>query len=176
MSELVCIAYPDPNEADRALDELERLQHSYLVDLADAAVVIRRPDGEVKIKQSVNLVGATAVSGGVWGSLWGILIGLLFLNPLAGLLTGGAAGAGLGALSGALTDYGINDDFIRELGSTIEPNSSALFVLMRNAKVDRLLDELEPRKGRVLRTSLSKENEERLRRFLSDHHSDVVAA
>ena len=95
-----------------------------------------------------------------------MLVGLLFLNPLAGLLTGGALGAGAGALSGKLADYGINDDFIRSLGQTIQPGTSALFVLVRRASPDKILPELQQFKGTVLKTSLSNEQEERLRKAL----------
>jgi uncharacterized membrane protein len=100
--------------------------------------------------------------------MWGTLIGLLFLNPLAGLLTGAAFGAGTGALSGALVDYGIDDEFIRSLGATIEPGSSALFVLVRRVTPDKVLPELRPFGGTVLRTSLSTEQEERLRQALQE--------
>jgi uncharacterized membrane protein len=75
-------------------------------------------------------------------------------------------GAGAGALSGALVDYGIDDAFIRSLGATIAPGSSALFVLVRRATPDKVLPELSPFGGTVLRTSLSNEQEERLRQAL----------
>jgi uncharacterized membrane protein len=100
--------------------------------------------------------------------MWGTLIGLLFLNPLAGLLAGAAFGAGAGALSGALVDYGIDDAFIRSLGATIEPGSSALFVLVRRVTPDKVLPELRPFGGTVLRTSLSNEQEARLRQALQE--------
>jgi uncharacterized membrane protein len=87
---------------------------------------------------------------------------------LAGLLTGAAIGAGTGALSGALSDYGIDDEFIRSVGSTIEPGSSALFILVRRATLDKVLPELRPFGGTVLRTSLSNEQEERLRQALQE--------
>jgi uncharacterized membrane protein len=85
---------------------------------------------------------------------------------LAGLLTGAAVGAGAGALSGALVDYGIDDAFIRSLGATIQPGSSALFVLVRRVTADKVLPELSQFKGTVLRTSLSDEQEQRLRQAL----------
>src|SRR5699024_5916225 len=129
MSDLVAVAFDTPDEADRALTELNRLQKEYLIDLADAVVVVRQPDGKVDLKQSVNLVSAGATSGGLSGALWGTLVGLLFLNPLAGLAIGGLVGAGAGALSGKLADYGIDDDFIRSLAEKLQPNTSALFLL-----------------------------------------------
>ena len=109
------------------------------------------------------------------GGLWGTLIGLLFLNPLAGLLTGAALGAGAGALSAALSDYGIDGEFIRSLGSTIEPGSSALFTLVRRATFDKVLDELRPFGGTILRTSLSREQEERLKKALEGVKEEVTA-
>ena len=96
------------------------------------------------------------------------MIGLLFLNPLADLLTGAAFGAGAGALSGMWSDYGINDDFIRSLGETLEPGTSALFILVRRATLDKVLPEVRPFGGKVIRTSLSTEQEARLRRALED--------
>jgi uncharacterized membrane protein len=99
--------------------------------------------------------------------MWGSLVGLLFLNPLLGLITGGALGAGAGALSGSLVDYGINDDFIRQIGETLQPNTSALFVLVRKAQPEKVLAELSGFRGRVIRSSLSPEQEARLQAALS---------
>jgi uncharacterized membrane protein len=107
--------------------------------------------------------------------MWGSLIGLLFLNPLIGMVTGAALGAGSGALAGALSDYGIDDAFIRSVGSTIEPGSSALFVLVRSVTADKVLPELHSFEGTVLRTSLSNEQEARLRQALQDVKPAVQA-
>jgi uncharacterized membrane protein len=167
MAEMVALAFDDPQEADRVLTDLMRMQKEYLVDLADAVVAIRQPDGKVHLKQSVNLVGVGAASGGLSGALWGSLVGLLFLNPLAGFAVGGLIGAGTGALSGTLIDYGIDDNFIRSLADTLQPNTSALFVLVRKAQPEKVLAELKGVRGRVLRSSLSPEQEGRLTAALS---------
>ena len=167
MAELVVVGFENPTEADRALMELARLQKEYLIDLEDAVVAIRQPDGKVNLKQSINLVGVGAASGGVSGALWGSLVGLLFLNPLAGMAVGGLVGAGSGALSGSLVDYGINDDFIRKIGETLQPNTSALFVLVRKAQPEKVMNELSGFRGRVIRSSLSPDQERRLQEALS---------
>ncbi len=168
MSDLIAVGFQGEDTADQVLNKLVTLQKEHLIDLEDACVVLRDQNGQVRLKQAINLTGVGAASGGAWGALWGTLIGLLFLNPLAGLLTGAALGAGAGALSGALSDYGIDDEFIRSLGATIAPGSSALFVLVRSATMDKVLPELRPFGGTVLRTSLSNEQEERLRQALQD--------
>ncbi len=167
MSELIVIAFEEPHEADRVLSELQRLQMEYLVDLDDAVVVIRDPKGKVHMKQSVSLVGPAAASGALWGAMWGTLVGLLFLNPLIGLITGAAMGAGSGALAASLADYGINDDFIRSIAQALQPNTSALFILVRKMQPEKVLAELSRFKGRVLRSSLSPEQEARLQAALS---------
>src|SRR5215471_16658677 len=48
----------------------------------------------------------------------------------------------MGAATGALRDVGINDQFMKGLASTMQPNSSALFVLIRKANPERVLEEL----------------------------------
>jgi uncharacterized membrane protein len=167
MAELIAVGFDDPQEADRVLTELKRLEKEYLVDLEDAVVVVRPPEGKVQLKQSLNLVSAGAASGGLSGAFWGSLVGLLFLNPLAGFAVGGLLGAGTGALTGSLVDYGIDDNFIRSLSATLPPNSSALFVLVRKAQPEKVLAELKGVRGRILRTSLSPEQEARLKAALS---------
>jgi uncharacterized membrane protein len=151
------VAFDDPTTADRVLTELTALQKEYLIELKDACVVVRSPDGDVHLHQAVPLVKTGALSGGTSGALWGTLIGLLFLNPLAGMAIGAAAGAASGALAGKLSDYGINDAFIKELGNTIKPNSSALFLLVQKVTADKVLPKIAGFKGRVLKTSLSDE-------------------
>lgn len=169
MSDLVVITFQGRDTADRVLNDLRSMQREYLVDLEDAAIVTRNEDGKLHLKQSVNLVGMGAMSGGTWGALWGVLVGILFMNPLAGLLAGAAAGAGAGALAGALSDYGINDDFIKQLGESVCADSSALFVLFRKVTFDKVLPEFEKVSGTVVKTSLTQEQEDKLREALSRH-------
>lgn len=167
MSDLVVVGFDTVDEADKVLLKLATLKKEYLVDLEDAVVVIRDGEGKVQLKQSLNLTAIGASSGLLSGAIWGGLVGLLFLNPLAGFAIGGAVGAGAGALSGSLTDYGIDDKFIKSLGETIPNNSSALFVLVRKVQPEKVLAEFEGLKGRVIKTSLSPEQEKRLQDALS---------
>jgi hypothetical protein len=80
---------------------------------------------------------------------------------------GGLIGAGSGALSGSLVDFGIDDNFIRQVADTLQPNTSALFVLVRKVQPEKVLAELSQFRGRVLRSSLSPEQEARLQAALS---------
>lgn len=167
MSDLIVVGFDAEETADNVLLKLASLQKEYLVDLEDAVVAIRDKDGKVHLKQSLNLTALGASSGLISGSLWGTLVGLLFLNPLAGLAIGGVVGAGTGALSGSLADYGIDDAFIKSLASTLPSESSALFILVRKAQPEKVLAEFAGVQARVLKTSLSPEQEKKLQEALS---------
>jgi uncharacterized membrane protein len=155
VSTLVVLAFPTQNGAQEVLGVVGDLQRQQLITLDDAATVTRGGDGKPKVKQASSLVGA-----GAWGgAFWGMLIGLLFFMPWLGL----AVGAVTGALAGKFTDIGIDDNFIREVGQKIQPGTSALFLLVRQATMDRVLEALKPYNPEVLQTSLSAEQEARLR-------------
>jgi uncharacterized membrane protein len=158
MSDLVVIGFDDEHTAFEMRAELAKLQKEYLIEMEDVVVVTKNDKGKVKLHQAVNLTAAGAVGGGFWG----MLIGMIFLNPLVGA----AVGAGAGAISGKFSDIGIDDKFIKELGETITPETSALFVLVRKATPDKVLEELKGFKGKILKTSLTADKEEKLREVL----------
>jgi uncharacterized membrane protein len=126
--------------------------------MEDVVVVTKNDKDKVKLHQAVNLTAA-GVAG---GTFWGMLIGMIFFNPLLGA----AVGAGAGAISGKFSDIGIDDKFIKELGKIITPGTSALFVLVRKATPDKVLEELKGFKGKILKTSLTADKEEALREVL----------
>jgi uncharacterized membrane protein len=159
MSTLVVIGYDDQFKAEEVRLTLMKMQKDYLIDLEDAVVAVKDQNGKVRLQQAVNLTTAGAVSGGFWGTL----VGLILLNPLLGLAMGAAAGT----VSGALTDLGIDDKFMKELAATMKPGGSVLFVLVRKATPDKVLDEIKGSGGKILRTSLSHEDEAKLQAALS---------
>jgi len=158
MSDLVVIGFDDEHKAFEMRAELAKLQKEYLIEMEDVVVVTKDDKGKVKLHQAVNLTAAGAIG----GTFWGMLIGMIFLNPLVGA----AIGAGAGALSGKLRDIGISDNFMKELAETFKPGSSALFVLVRKATPDKVLEQLKGFKGKVLKTSLTADKEEKLRKVL----------
>ena len=158
MSNLVVIGFDNEHKAFELRAELARLQKEYLIEMEDAVVVTKDSGGKVQLHQAVDLT----TSGAVGGAFWGMLVGMLFLNPLVGA----AVGAGTGALSGKFADLGINDRFMKELAGTFTPGSSALFVLVRKATPDKVLEALKGFGGKVLKTSLTADDEEKLRKAL----------
>jgi uncharacterized membrane protein len=157
MSDLVVVAFPDEATAFALRAELVKLQKEYLIEMEDAVVVTRGEDGAVKLHQAVNLTAAGAAG----GTFWGALVGLLFLNPLLGA----AVGAGTGAIAGKFSDIGINDEFMKNVGESLDKGGSAVCVLIRKMTGDKVLDRLKAfhAKGKVIQTSLSNDAETRLR-------------
>lgn len=167
MSELIVFAFSNNKGASEVGEAIKKLQREQLVTLDDAAIVVRNHNGKVKVKQAVNLVGA----GTVGEAFWGMLIGLLFWIPWLGV----AIGAVTCVISAKLTDYGIKDDFIPEIGETIEPGSSALFLLISKWTEDKVLDELSRFNPKVVRTSLSKKKKANLKRpLVPENYQDSV--
>jgi uncharacterized membrane protein len=166
MANLVAIAYPDEGTAQEVLATLGRLQTERVIEIEDAVVVTRRDDGKVKLNQSMK----PAAAGAAGGALWGGLLGLLFLAPLLGMAVGAAAGGAAGAMS----DIGVDDRFLKDLGSKLEPGSAALIVLVHRSTPDKVLPEISRFGGEVLQTSLSNEAEEQLQAALKSHESAAV--
>jgi uncharacterized membrane protein len=160
MSNLVVVGFDNAADAFQMRATLVKMQKEYLIELEDAVVVTRDEKGAVQLHQAINLTAAGAVS----GAFWGTLIGLIFLNPLMGA----AVGAGAGALSGKAADIGINDQFMKDLAASFKPGTAALFVLVRKSTPEKVLEGLKPfaGKGRILQTSLTKDKDEELRKFM----------
>ncbi len=169
MSSLVVMGFPTVSEAEEVRTQLVNIQKEQLISLEDAVVVENDVDGKVHLRQALNLTTAGAIGGGFWGSL----VGLLFLNPLLGA----AVGAGIGAASGSLSDLGINDGFLREVGETLPPGTAALCVLARDSTPDRLIERLRAHAphAKLLRTNLSHTDEERLRQLLEQASKQAEA-
>jgi uncharacterized membrane protein len=157
MSDLVAVAYDDVAQAQRVAGNLGEAVKQHIIEIDDLVIVERKQDGKVKLHQpSMAGIGAAG------GALWGGLIGLIFFVPLLGMAVGAAAGAA----SGALADSGVDDDFMKRLGTELDPGKAAVIVLVRTVTADKVLPEIKEH-GTVIQTSLSSEDEEALRSALS---------
>ncbi len=159
MSDLVFIAYPTEQQAEDVREKVLAMQKEYLIDLGDAVVVVKDAQGRVKLNQLMNTTAAGAISGAMWGSL----VGLIFLNPILGA----AIGAGSGALGGKLTDVGINDKFMTDAASVLQPGTAGLFLLIRKMTADKVLAGIKGMGGTVMKTSFDETNEAVLREALA---------
>lgn len=159
MSDLVFIGFPTEKQAEEVRQKVLSLQREYLIELGDAVVVVKDEKGHVKLNQMINLTATGAAS----GALWGTLIGFIFLAPLVGT----ALGAASGALGGRFSDIGINDQFMKDAASALQPNTAGLFLLIRKMTTDKVLADLKGAGGTLIKTSFDETKEEQLREALS---------
>jgi uncharacterized membrane protein len=157
VANLVAIAYDDVDQAQQVMSTLGQLRKEHLIELEDAVIVEHQPGGKMKLHQP-----SMAGMGAAGGALWGGLIGLIFLMPLFGM----AIGAATGAATGALSDYGIDDNFMKELGQKLPEGGAATFVLVKAATADKVVPEVAKFGGHVIQSSLSNEQEAALQEAL----------
>jgi len=154
MATLIAIGYPDEATAASAADEARRLAQDLIIQ-PDAIAVIRRDmDGTYHVETNHNPVGG----GAMWGMFWGFLFGLLFFIPVFGM----AIGAGMGALMGKFAKSSIDKEFRDQVRDMVQPGTSALFLMLEKATPDKAVEGMSKFGGTVLKTSLSKQDEQEL--------------
>jgi uncharacterized membrane protein len=159
VAELVIIAFDDEGAAEKLMAEISALERQYVVQLQDAAVITRSVDGQYKVKQAVDVVGAGALG----GAFWGLLVGFLFLMPFVGA----AIGAASGALSGKFADIGIDQRFIEILNDKLPPGKSAAVLIVQKATPDKVLEAIKGYGGTILQSSLTAEAQAKLQEALN---------
>jgi uncharacterized membrane protein len=168
MADLIAIGYPDQTTAFEAMDEVERLSKDLVIQADSVAVIVRNPEGKMRVTTNHHAVGA----GATWGMWWGMLFGLLFFVPFLGM----AVGAGLGALMGKTAKTGIDKQFQEQVRDMLKPGTSALFMVVEKVTPDKAIESLSHFGGTVLKSSLSKEAEQELQDALHGESSEDTAA
>lgn len=160
--EIVAIVFDKPTRADEVLLSVAHRQQEGLIELADAVVVSKDDAGRISVKETVDV---TPAKGAMAGSWWGLLVGLLVGGPLAGLVGGVAAGA----LLGKLVDLGLDDGWVRDMAEWLDPNTSALLLLIEDTVHTSVIDELGRFEGKVVYTTLPDGVREALEAALADN-------
>jgi len=168
MAELVVVGFKkDMYRASEVLNTLMDMNNGWVVDLHDAVAVYRDYNGKLRVDQSYQM---TTGEGAAWGGLFGGLIGAMLAAPFTGgasvaavLAAGSLSGVALGATAGAIDaetwkeDYGISEDFVRNVGALVQPGDSAIFALLRTLNPDLVAAQFKGYGGTVLRTTLNNE-------------------
>ena len=161
MATLTALKFDTPTGAEQMLDKVKVMQKMQIIQLQDAAIVTW-PEGKKspKTKQLVSMAGIGALQ----GAFWGMLFGLIFFVPFFGL----AVGAAMGALGGKMADYGIDDDFIKQVREQVTEGTSALFLLTSDAVRDKVAEELKGEKFELIASNLTKGQEDELMAAFSE--------
>jgi len=157
---IVVLGFKNQYGAEAMLEDMQKWQEDGLIELEDAVIASRGVGGDVQIEQTHKQGGRFALRGGGAGLLAGLLLG----GPIVGLV----GGLAVGGIAGALKDYGLDDGFVKKVSEWVRPETSALFLLVKEAKADEVLERLRPYGATVLTTTLAPEQEKRLRQTLAD--------
>lgn len=161
--ELLVYAFQDEQQADEALTKLREIKKQGIIDIVNAAVLIREMDGTIKVKDTADPEPKKgALIGGVVGGLLGLLGG-----PVAPFI-GVAAGAGIGALIAKNIDLGIPNDQLTEIAEGLQPGTSSIIALIEHRWVDQLIPELENYGKMIVRQALKEEIADQLRRQVEE--------
>ena len=180
MAELIVVGFKkDMYRASDVLNQLQRMNEDWAVDLHDAVAVYRNYNGKLRVDQSYQM---TTGEGAGWGGLWGSLIGATLAIPFtagasaaaaagaiaAGVLGGGAIGAGTGAIDASWwkDEFGIPDDFVQQVGAMIQPGDSAIYALLRTANPDVVAEQFRGYGGTILSTTLSRDQQNKVENVL----------
>jgi len=161
MSELIVAGFKGEFTADEVLLDLLKMKQIHLIDLDYAVVAARRDDGTIRVSHNNVVVHADATAVGQWGTL-------LFGGPV-GYIIGALIGAVIGETVKGLKKIGIQDDLIKDVSETLEPGSSAIFIMVRKSLSDKVVEELKNFKAKLLRTSLTITNEAELLKELGQN-------
>jgi uncharacterized membrane protein len=159
MSNLVVITFDNADEAGNVRESLRSLEKQGMLSLDDSAVVVKDAEGKIHVKNEMDRGVAVGALGG--GAL-GLLIASVFF-PMAGIIIGALGGA----LVGKMADLGVDQKFVKEVGEALQPDTSAIFVVSREANPNAVISALKPYQGQLYQTTLPTEAEEELRRILS---------
>jgi len=159
-STIVVLGFDHQYGAEGMLEHLDKLQQEGLITLEDAVLAARGIGGQVTIKQAKSQTGKTALKGSGFGLLAGLLLG--------GPILAAAAGAGIGAIVGSLRDFGLDDQFVEGISNSLKPESSALFLLVKEANTEELQGKFANYEAWVITTSLSPDEQKALQKFLEE--------
>jgi uncharacterized membrane protein len=119
MSNFVVVIFPAETQADEGRKVIKELQDEDKLTIHGMAIITKRTDGKVFMKDEANEAPLGTAVGTVVGSLIGLLGG-----PV-GLAAGAAAGAFLGYATDAF-NYGVGMEFVDEVSRNLTPGKSAL--------------------------------------------------
>jgi uncharacterized membrane protein len=159
VSELVVIAFDAETDAASTLERLREVQKTGQLSLEDTAIVTKDPDGKVNVK---NEWSSAAETGVVVGGAIGLLTSFIF--PVVGTVAGAAAGGWIGSkLRG-----GVDNSFVDEVSASLEPGTSALFIIARAWNPNAVAAAVAGHKGRILQTTLPDPLVESIRQALKE--------
>jgi uncharacterized membrane protein len=142
MGELIVVNFDDKFKADEALLNLLKLEQAHLSALEDAVVVIKNGAGNIRVKAYHDLIQPIPeLSNELWG---GVISGVVFHRSLE------------------IAQEVFDGDFLVRVEEALQPNTSALLVLVQTTEAERVVAELAELDGKLSRATLPEVKREKL--------------
>lgn len=178
--DLIVVGFQGRYRAAQVLTEL-RQRGVELFDLDQAITVSWEDRRNFVVQQSINL---SREEGSRWARLWGAFIKATLFQPFTERLSAAAVkvacreGASLNGDSLApltrdwwVTDVGIPDSFVRDVGALVQPGESAIITLAEDFEPVHAAHVLRDCGGSLIYTSLSRDQVNKVRRELASSDS-----
>jgi uncharacterized membrane protein len=152
--QVIVAAFNSPDAAGQLMDELKQGKKAGLIGIKDAAVVVRNEKGKLKITDAKKRKAKGFVTGGVIGGV----IGLIAAPPAAAIAAGGGL---IGFLTGKLKGAALKSE-MKELGSALTPNSSAIVAVIEHSWVSQLEEVMAAAGAQLIREAIQADIAEQL--------------
>lgn len=151
--QLIVAAFNSPDRAGEVMAELKEGKKEGLIGIIDAAVVVKDADGKLHVTDAKRRSTRGFVTGGVVGGVVGLLAG-----PVGWVALGGGA---IGALVGKMRGAPLKAE-MRDIGSALTPNSSAIVAVIEHTWVTKLEEALAAEGAYLVREALKADIAEQL--------------
>ena len=150
MSELIAFVFDDEAGAKNLEQRLVAAQSDQQMQVGDAALVVRQEDGRPLLNHATGLVGR----GSLGGIFWGVFFALVFWAKWWDLSIGGALG-----------DLALEEEFVKDVGDSVEKGHSALLVFIEDRFVDDMLNLAGEYNPKIIRSAFTEDSEMALQRI-----------
>lgn len=179
MSELIVVSFRDQFRAAEVLNELRRREWDWAANLDDAVSVSLDENGKARVQLNLDLSPSESAS---WIGLWSSLLRVALFVPISVTMA-----TPRGELSNSTTQdspasralWGIPDstwwtedlhlpeNFLRDIGALVKPETSAIFMLLHTQHVSGALQQIHNYGGMIIHTALSLEQVEKMTALLA---------
>jgi len=142
MSQLIVVAFDDKHRADEVLLHLLKLEQAHLSAFHDAVVVTKNVEGKVRVKAYHDLLGPIPeLSNDMWG---GVISAVVFHRSLG------------------IAQELFDPQFLSDVEAALQPNNSALMVLVQEPEITKVEQELANSGGKLFSAALPDTHQQKI--------------
>jgi uncharacterized membrane protein len=150
----LAIVYPEKSRARKMLKALKQMRSPKLIDLENAVYVTRDGRGRTQLRES----GFRRKKNTVGDSITGLVAGTVLLAPIDGATLAEATDT----VKQKVANLHVDESFTEAVRTELQPDSSAIFLLIQKASPSEVIPRITPYGGTILETFLTEADKTRL--------------